>query len=71
MSAPCDGVVTEILVKEGDTVKNGDVVAQVVEEGAAKTETAPAAPPAAASAPAPKPAPAPEGSRSGSGRETR
>ena len=58
VSAPCDGVVTEILVKEGDTVKNGDVVAKV-EEGAAKTETAPAAA-AAASAPAPKPAPAPE-----------
>lgn len=35
MSAPCDGVVTEILVKEGDTVKTGDVVAKV-EEGAAK-----------------------------------
>lgn len=35
VSAPCDGVVTEILVKEGDTVKTGDVVAKV-EEGAAK-----------------------------------
>ena len=32
VSAPCDGVVTEILVKEGDTVKNGDVVAKVEEE---------------------------------------
>ena len=30
VSAPCDGVVTEILVKEGDTVKTGDVVEGVI-----------------------------------------
>ena len=58
VSAPCDGVVTEILVKEGDTVKTGDVVAKV-EEGAAKAENVPAAA-AVASVPAPEPAPAPE-----------
>ena len=57
VSAPCDGVVTEILVKEGDTVKTGDVVAKV-EEGAAKAENVPAAA-AVASVPAPEPAPAP------------
>lgn len=58
VSAPCDGVVTEILVKEGDTMKTGDVVAKV-EEGAAKAENVPAAA-AVASVPAPEPAPAPE-----------
>ncbi len=44
VSAPCDGVVTEILVKEGDTVKTGDVVAKV-EEGAAKAEMSQPQPP--------------------------
>ena len=56
VSAPCDGVVTEILVKEGDTVKTGDVVAKVEEPQAETDVPAEAAAPAAAPAPAAKPA---------------
>ena len=57
--SPAEGVVTQILVQEGETVEVGTVLATIAPAGA---ETAPAAPePAApASAPAPAPAPAPE-----------
>ncbi|MBN8832224.1 MAG: 2-oxoglutarate dehydrogenase complex dihydrolipoyllysine-residue succinyltransferase [Sphingomonadales bacterium] len=62
--SPVAGVLGELLVKEGDTVNVGAVIALVQEgaAGAAKAATAPAAPAKAeapaATAPAPSPAPA-------------
>jgi pyruvate dehydrogenase E2 component (dihydrolipoamide acetyltransferase) len=59
--SPAGGVITEILVGEGDTVDVGTVIARVGDSGAAPaTASATAAPPAEAAAPAePEPAPAP------------
>src|SRR5215475_208429 len=62
--APAAGVLSEILVKDGDTVAPGALLGQIKEgaAGAAKSASAPAAaaPPAAKPAsPPPKPAPAP------------
>ena len=57
VSAPADGVLTDILAKEGDTVTPKQVLGHVTEGGAA---AAPAPAPAAkAAAPAAAPAPAP------------
>jgi pyruvate dehydrogenase E2 component (dihydrolipoamide acetyltransferase) len=59
--SPAGGVITEILVGEGDTVDVGTVIARVGDSGAAPaTASAAAVPPAEAAAPAePVPAPAP------------
>jgi pyruvate dehydrogenase E2 component (dihydrolipoamide acetyltransferase) len=65
--SPAGGVITEILVGEGDTVDVGTVIARVGDSGAAPaTASAAAAPPAEVAAPAeaaapaePEPAPAP------------
>jgi pyruvate dehydrogenase E2 component (dihydrolipoamide acetyltransferase) len=65
--SPAGGVITEILVGEGDTVDVGTVIARVGDSGAAPaTASAAAAPPAEAAAPSeaaapaePEPAPAP------------
>jgi 2-oxoglutarate dehydrogenase E2 component (dihydrolipoamide succinyltransferase) len=54
VNAPADGVLTEQLFKEGDTVQVGAVIARL-EAGATAAAPAPAAAPAA---PAPAPAPA-------------
>jgi pyruvate dehydrogenase E2 component (dihydrolipoamide acetyltransferase) len=53
------GVVTEILVPEGETVEVGTVLARVGGDGAAAAPPAPAAAPAQAEAPAPAPEAAP------------
>ena len=57
--SPAEGVVTQILVQEGETVEVGTVLATIAPPGA---EVPPAAPEPAAPAPAPEPeaAPAPE-----------
>ena len=55
--APAAGVISEQLVKEGETVSIGTIIARMTEGGAAAA--APAAKPAAAAAPAAKPAAAP------------
>jgi 2-oxoglutarate dehydrogenase E2 component (dihydrolipoamide succinyltransferase) len=55
--APAAGVISEQLVKEGETVSIGKIIARMTEGGAATA--APAAKPAAAAAPAAKPAAAP------------
>ena len=57
--SPAEGVVTQILVQEGETVEVGTVLATIAPPGA---EVAPAAPEPAAPTPAPEPeaAPAPE-----------
>jgi 2-oxoglutarate dehydrogenase E2 component (dihydrolipoamide succinyltransferase) len=57
--SPAEGVVTQILVQEGETVEVGTVLATIAPPGA---EVSPAAPEPAAPAPAPEPeaAPAPE-----------
>src|SRR2546423_14342424 len=60
--SPAAGVLSEILVQEGETVDVGTVLARVGGEGAAPAAApAPAAEPAPApaAAPAPEPAPAP------------
>src|SRR5262245_10694574 len=61
--APAAGVLSEILVKDGETVAPGALLGQIKEgaAGAAKSAAAPAvaAPPAAKPASPPKPAPAP------------
>ncbi len=64
--SPVSGVVTALLVEEGDTVDVGVVIAKVTADGeaaaapddapAAAPESAPAPPPAPAAAPAPPPA---------------
>ena len=57
--SPVAGVITEILVPEGETVDVGTVLVRVGGAGAAPAAPAPAAPaPAPAAAPAPAPAPA-------------
>jgi pyruvate dehydrogenase E2 component (dihydrolipoamide acetyltransferase) len=64
--SPAEGVVTQILAQEGETVEVGTVIALIGAPGAEPAETVPAAPepepiPVAeqvASAPAPEPAPA-------------
>jgi 2-oxoglutarate dehydrogenase E2 component (dihydrolipoamide succinyltransferase) len=66
--APAAGVLSEILVKDGETVAPGALLGQIKEgaAGAAKSAAAPAAaaPPSAKPAPAPpKPAPAPPASK--------
>src|SRR5512146_937658 len=53
VNAPADGVLTELLFKEGDTVQVGAVIARL-DAGATAAAPAPAAAPAA---PAPAPAP--------------
>jgi 2-oxoglutarate dehydrogenase E2 component (dihydrolipoamide succinyltransferase) len=61
--APAAGVLSEILVKDGETVAPGALLGQIKEGAAApaKSASAPAgtAPPSAKPAPPPKPAPAP------------
>jgi pyruvate/2-oxoglutarate dehydrogenase complex dihydrolipoamide acyltransferase (E2) component len=54
--SPAEGVVTQILVQEGETVEVGTVLATI---GPAGAEIAPAAPEPAAPAPAPEPVAAP------------
>jgi pyruvate/2-oxoglutarate dehydrogenase complex dihydrolipoamide acyltransferase (E2) component len=54
--SPAEGVVTQILVQEGETVEVGTVLAIIAPAGA---EIAPAAPEPAAPAPAPSPEPEP------------
>src|SRR5213079_1078469 len=54
--APAGGVISEILVAEGDTVEVGARLAVISDAGAAPTSAPPAAEPAA---PAPLPAPTP------------
>jgi pyruvate/2-oxoglutarate dehydrogenase complex dihydrolipoamide acyltransferase (E2) component len=55
--SPAEGVVTQILVQEGETVEVGTVLATIAPAG---TEIAPAATEPAAPAPAPEPEPEPE-----------
>ncbi len=55
--APAAGVISEQLVKEGETVSIGKIIARMTEGGTATV--APAAKPAASAAPAAKPAAAP------------
>ena len=58
--SPVAGVITEILIPEGETVEVGTVLARVGGAGGAAPAAAPAAEPAPAAAPAPAPAaPAP------------
>jgi 2-oxoglutarate dehydrogenase E2 component (dihydrolipoamide succinyltransferase) len=58
--APAAGVLSEILVKDGETVAPGALLGQIKEGAGAPAKPAAAAPPAAKAAPAPpKPAPAP------------
>src|SRR5437899_2348536 len=60
--APASGVVTEILVPEGETVEVGTRLAVVGDSASAPAAPAPAPPPAptAPAEPAPPPPPAPE-----------
>jgi pyruvate dehydrogenase E2 component (dihydrolipoamide acetyltransferase) len=58
--APSGGVLSEILVAEGDTVEVGARLAVISDSGAAPASEAAAPQPAAAVAPAPEPAVAPE-----------
>jgi pyruvate dehydrogenase E2 component (dihydrolipoamide acetyltransferase) len=62
--SPAEGVVTQILVQEGETVEVGTVLATIAPPGAEVAPPAPAEPAAATPAPAPAPepqaAPAPE-----------
>jgi 2-oxoglutarate dehydrogenase E2 component (dihydrolipoamide succinyltransferase) len=58
VNAPADGVLTELLFKEGDTVQVGAVIARLAEGQAGAGPTAAAAPAAAPAAPAPAAAPA-------------
>src|SRR5258706_9993897 len=58
VASPEDGVLSEILVQEGDTVEPGAVLGRVGGAGA-KAAPKPAAPKAAAAPAAPEPAPAP------------
>src|SRR5689334_2824698 len=56
--APAAGVLSEILVKDGETVAPGALLGQIKEGAGAPAKPAPA--PAAASPPAAKPAPPPQ-----------
>jgi pyruvate/2-oxoglutarate dehydrogenase complex dihydrolipoamide acyltransferase (E2) component len=60
--SPAEGVVTQILVQEGETVEVGTVLATIAPPGAEVAPPAPAEPAAPSPAPAPEPqeAPAPE-----------
>jgi pyruvate/2-oxoglutarate dehydrogenase complex dihydrolipoamide acyltransferase (E2) component len=60
--SPAEGVVTQILVQEGETVEVGTVLATIAPPGAEVAPPAPAEPAAPEPAPAPEPqaAPAPE-----------
>jgi 2-oxoglutarate dehydrogenase E2 component (dihydrolipoamide succinyltransferase) len=66
--APTNGVLKEIKVQPGTSVKSGELLA-IIEEGAAAT-TSTASAPAPALAPAPAPAPAPAEASSGSSPAT-
>ena len=44
LPAPIDGVVTEIVKKRGERANVGETIAYMEEQGAAKSEAAPAAP---------------------------
>src|SRR5689334_2612012 len=57
--SPASGTLSEILVKEGETVAVNSVVARIAAEGAAETPAPPPPPPPVAEKPA-TPAPPPE-----------
>ena len=64
LPAPCDGILEEIRVPEGTTVKGGDVVAIIVPSAAPANATPAAAAPAPTATPAtPAPAAAPAGDK--------